>query len=72
MGIAHAYGLVPLYRERAMLLLLNLLSASLAMQTLSVTFNLIHYAVFASNGIGSPGTSVLAGGLVSLFEIVFV
>eukprot|EP00301_Raphidiophrys_heterophryoidea_P025673 c8671_g1_i2.p1 GENE.c8671_g1_i2~~c8671_g1_i2.p1 ORF type:complete len:400 (-),score=61.54 c8671_g1_i2:140-1339(-) len=72
LGALHLWVLMPLYNSRTVHPLINLLTASLGMQALSVSFYLVHFSVYASNGIGSPGTKVLAGVLDVCSQIVFV
>eukprot|EP00300_Choanocystis_sp_HF-7_P019115 c20234_g1_i5.p1 GENE.c20234_g1_i5~~c20234_g1_i5.p1 ORF type:complete len:264 (-),score=62.05 c20234_g1_i5:77-868(-) len=63
---------LPHLRSRALPPLSSVIGAVIAMEAAACTLMVLHFGIYSSNGIGSPGTKLFAVVLASLAEIAFV
>jgi len=70
--MGHLLGVWQMVRNGTYHVLVRLLSAAIVLETTSLFVSFIHYAIYASNGIGSPGLLGLGDLLDMASQLVFM
>jgi len=70
--LVHLFGVYQLFRAGAYHHIVRFLTATIILQLFSVFFIFIHYAVYAKNGVGSPGLKGFGDVLDMGSQLVFM